>query len=288
MRSFYSCDTPLQIYRMCLNPRSNYGTIIYMAEEIRFTRKDLTSAQDSEPRGHGGGILTQNRDSCHSDYSVDPAVEVEVNAILWSAQLSSIRRFHWQPYWEEESGASDKALQIEAGVPLENVAEHSWKVADMAMQLYHLVPNVNRTYCLELALLHDKLELITGDYSPIDEDATGQTTHAFNKDSALAKKEREHVALEKYLLLLPEPVREYQRRIIEDAIEVRSDEAKFVNALDKLAAVAYIVIKKPCLREEHLDFTTRYSGKAMVDCPALVPHHSLLISMLKGPENASA
>ncbi len=246
-----------------------------MGEDMRLTQSDTKFAVGTMP------TYARHLPSQHH-LGVDPSVQDEVTAILWSARLSLIRRFNWQPYWEDESAASEKALEIEGGLPLENVAEHSWKVADMAMLLYHLVPGVDRTYCLELALLHDKLELITGDYSPIDEDATGQTTHAFNEESAIAKKANEHIALEKYLQLLPKPVRQYQRHIIEDAIEIRSGEARFINALDKLAAVAYIVVKKPQgLRREHLDFTEKYSRKAIVGCPALLPHHALLLSMLR-------
>src|SRR5690242_2099934 len=90
--------------------------------------------------------------------NTDDATRVEVRAIMWSARLAKVRRFNWQPYWEDESAASDKALQLEGNLPLENVAEHSWKVADMVMLLCHLVPDLDRAYCLELALLHDKLE----------------------------------------------------------------------------------------------------------------------------------
>lgn len=201
---------------------------------------------------------------------------------MWSARLAKVRRFNWQPYWEDESAASDKALQLEGNLPLENVAEHSWKVADMVMLLCHLVPDLDRAYCLELALLHDKLELITGDYSPIDDDATGSTTHAFNESCAAEKKADEHAALSEYMRILPEPARGYQRPIIEDAIEIKSAEAKFVNALDKLSALAYIVEKKAQgLRADHLRFTEEYSRKAVLGCPRLLPHHESLVSMLK-------
>jgi 5'-deoxynucleotidase YfbR-like HD superfamily hydrolase len=259
-----------------------------MAEDMMVTDSHKRFANSMAPACGRPRNSLPSQNERYSHIGID-SVELEVRAILWSAQLSLVRRFNWQPYWEEESAASDKALEIEGGLPLENVAEHSWKVADMAMLLYHLVPGVNRAYCLELALLHDKLELITGDYSPIDEDATGQSTHAFNENSAMAKKTDEHNALKVYLRLLPEPIRDYQRLIIEDAIEVKSAEAKFVNALDKLAALAYVVVKKSRgLREEHLDFTTKYSGKAILECPALLPHHALLVSMLKQVESASA
>jgi 5'-deoxynucleotidase YfbR-like HD superfamily hydrolase len=202
--------------------------------------------------------------------------------IMWSARLSGVRRFNGQPYWHDESAASDKAVELENQLPLENVAEHSWKVADMAMFLYYRVPHLDRSYCIELALLHDKLELITGDDSPIDDDATGRSTHAFNEDRANDKKWRERAALVKYLQLLPEPTREYQRRILEDTIEIRSEEARFVNALDKLAALAYVIAKKVNgLRSEHYKFTRDYSRKAVLACPALLPHHELMVSLLK-------
>ena len=265
-----------------------HATIYSMGADMTITQSDIRIPDLVASVAESNGGLAPRRSTSDQDSSVDLSVTDEVRTILWSAQLSSLRRFNWQPYWEDDSAASDKALQIENSLPLENVAEHSWKVADMAMFLYHLVPNLNRSYCIELAILHDKLELITGDYSPIDDNATGQTTHAFNDDRAMAKKANEHGALERYLRLLPVPVREYQRHIIEDAIDIRSEEAKFVNALDKLSALAYIVAKKDRgLRGEHLQFTKEYSRKAVLECPQLLPHHALLISMLKQLENSS-
>jgi 5'-deoxynucleotidase YfbR-like HD superfamily hydrolase len=209
------------------------------------------------------------------------AVAQEVAMILWSARLASLRRFKWQPYWEGESAASDKALMIEDGLPLEDVASHSWKVADMVLLLHYHRPELDRGYCVELAVLHDKLELLTGDYSPIDSDGTGATTHAFNEQAAADKRRAEHLALDYYLERLPVYVRRHQEEIIKDAIDLRTPEALFVNALDKLSALAFVIEKKKTgLKSQHLRFTQDYSRAAVMRCPELLPHHKLLSSLL--------
>lgn len=205
----------------------------------------------------------------------------EVSMILWSARLATLRRFKWQPYWEAESAASDKALMVEDGLPLEDVASHSWKVADMVLLLHHRRPELDRGYCIELAILHDKLELLTGDYSPIDSDGTGATTHAFNEHAADDKRRVERKALGYYLQRLPVNARLRQEKVIRDAIDLRTQEALFVNALDKLSALAFVIEKKKRgLKPQHLQFTQEYSRKAVLPCPELLPHHKLLSSFL--------
>lgn len=208
-------------------------------------------------------------------------VSADVELMLWSSKLATLRRFYKQPYWELEAELSDQARRIEGDVPLESVAEHSWKVADSAMILVDRFPNLDRHRCLELAIVHDKLELITGDHSPIDDDATGTTTHAFNPHMAREKALEEERALDCYLARLTPAQRSYQRDLYLDIIHMRSREARFVCGLDKLAALIYVIQKKPRgLVKRHHEFTLTYSGKCTTYFPDLMPYHQRLARLL--------
>lgn len=209
-------------------------------------------------------------------------VESDIEVLLWSADLANLRRFYHQPYWEDEGRRSDQAREIEGPVRLESVADHSWKVADAAILLADRFPALNRSRCVELAIIHDKLELLTGDFSPIDPEATGRTTHAFNQEVAREKTRREQCALDNYLSRLRPSQRASQRELYLDIINMISTEAHFVCALDKLAALTYIIQKKPGgLIKRHRDFTLAYSRKSVIYYPPLRPHYDALAQRLR-------
>ena len=88
-----------------------------------------------------------------------------------------MRRFYKQPFWESESESAARAADVEGEIRLESVADHSWKVADAVLRRGRHFAKLDRARALELAVLHDKLELLTGDLSPIDADGTGATTY---------------------------------------------------------------------------------------------------------------
>lgn len=204
--------------------------------------------------------------------------QADVRCMLWSARLAGVRRFHNQPFWEREGAASDQAAAIEGEPRLESVADHSWKVADAALLLVGHFDWLDRTRVLELALLHDKLELITGDVSPIDRDATGASTHAFNRERALAKQSDELLALQRYRRFLRPAEAERQAAIFEELIFETSDEAKFVKAVDKLASLIFVIqAKQGALEECHMRFTLAYTAKAIEYFPALQAHHDVLV-----------
>jgi 5'-deoxynucleotidase YfbR-like HD superfamily hydrolase len=219
------------------------------------------------------------------DMSMGPSeteIQIDVAVLLWSASLATLLRFYKQPYWEQEGNAADRARAIEGDIRLESVAEHSWKVADAVLLLADHFPELDRLRCLELALIHDKLELITGDLSPIDDDATGATTHAFNESVASQKALDEYEALNLYLSRLRSTQREFHQRLYAELIDVTTDEARFVCGLDKLAALTYIVQKKDGgLQPRHYDFTVAYSAKCFEYFPPLEPYYKLIVSRLK-------
>src|ERR1700686_1208986 len=126
-------------------------------------------------------------------------VETDIDLILWSVRLASIRRYFHQPFWKEETTDAEYADRIESYPRLESVAEHSWHVADIVLLLAPHFPILNVSRCAQLAILHDKLEIITGDLSPLDRSGTGASTHAFNENKQVVKLVSEEEALELYL-----------------------------------------------------------------------------------------
>lgn len=210
------------------------------------------------------------------------AVQSDLDILMWSSGLATLLRFHKQPFWEKEGEAADQAHTIEGDIRLESVADHSWKVADAVLLLADHFPWLDRGRALELAVVHDKLELFTGDLSPIDGDASGLSTHAFNQDMAAAKAHGEHDALADYLQRLRPAQRSFHRQLYLELIDVTSEEARFICALDKLAALLYVIQKKPeGLSQRHYDFTVKYSGKCVEYFPAIAPHYQGLIHLLK-------
>src|SRR5438874_1376955 len=112
-----------------------------------------------------------------------PGVEAAVADIAVmraSLGLQTIRRYLDQRHWTEESAIAHAADEVEPGLKLENVAAHSWHVADAALLLAPHFPGLRLDRTLQLAILHDKLELITGDFDPVGTDGQGTDSHAFD------------------------------------------------------------------------------------------------------------
>jgi 5'-deoxynucleotidase YfbR-like HD superfamily hydrolase len=197
--------------------------------------------------------------------------------------LQNIRRYMDQKHWTDESELARAADEMEPGLKLENVAAHSWHVADATMLLAPHFPNLNAGHALELAVLHDKLELITGDFDPVGLDGQGATSHAFNAEAQADKIREELVALERYLANLRQPVRERQRLLILETIYVRTPEARLVMAVDKLQALTFVLAKKDgAMTDEHLTFSLRYYAKVLEYFPGLAVHYGVLIRRLLG------
>lgn len=207
--------------------------------------------------------------------------ERDVDAMIEALGLQNIRRYMDQKHWAAESELARAADKMEPGLKLENVAAHSWHVADSIMLLAPHFPNVNAHHALELAVLHDKLELITGDFDPVGPDGQGATSHAFNTEAQADKVRAELAALECYLANLRQQVRERQRLLMLETIYVRSREARLVMAVDKLQALAFVLVKKNgAMTDEHLAFSLRYFARVVEYFPGLAVHYRVLIRRL--------
>jgi hypothetical protein len=56
--------------------------------------------------------------------------KADIEAILSAFELQRVRRYNNQVHWETESQEALFADRAEPGLKLENVAAHSWHVAD--------------------------------------------------------------------------------------------------------------------------------------------------------------
>lgn len=216
-----------------------------------------------------------------SDFQVAPRpeeVSADIDAIQEGFGLQRIRRFYRQIHWNAESTEAEFADRIEPGLKLENVAAHSWHVADSAHLIAGHFQDLDLGRVVLLALLHDKLEIYTGDYDPVGPAGNGEGTHAFDEAARLGKESAERSAAERYLSKLRPGIREWQRSLLEDAIQGRSPEARFVKSIDKLQALAYVLEKKQGrLDDDHLAFTLMYSRKALSSFPRIRFHYAELL-----------
>lgn len=194
-------------------------------------------------------------------------VKKDVDLILWSTKLSGLYRFTNQRFWENETIQNEYSLRIEGVNPLgfstpraESVAEHSWHIADMVLVIAPRFSRLNIGRCLMHAILHDKLEIITGDKNPLGRDGKGTKTHAFNERKKIDKDNLEREAMDIYLNKLNSYAFEIQKDILESTINTTSLESKFVKALDKIHPLSYIIRKKRGdMVDDHIIFTLKYS-----------------------------
>lgn len=207
--------------------------------------------------------------------------ERDVDVMLASLGLQLIRRYMGQHHWYAESQLARAADEAEPGLKLENVAAHSWHVADATLLLASNFPKLNGQHALELAILHDKLELFTGDLDPVGPDGQGTASHAFNPAARVVKTELELVALERYIAQLRVPIRERQRALMLETIYGESAEAQLVKGVDKIQALTFVLAKKAgTMTDEHLNFSLRYSAKAIDYFPGLIIHYRVLVQRL--------
>jgi len=172
---------------------------------------------------------------------------------------------------------AEYASRLEPFPRLESVADHSWHVADTVLLLGGHFPSLDVSRCVMLAVLHDKMEVSTGDKNPVGRSGTGESTHAFNIDQKAAKEASEREAIERYLARIRPSAADEQRNLLTEILEGRTPEARFVKAIDKLQALAFVTVKKQGkLLDKHLRFTLQYSEKAMAYFPDTAGHYEEL------------
>src|SRR5205823_2533406 len=62
-----------------------------------------------------------------------------------------------------------------------------------------------------------------------------------------------------------------------EALECKTSESRFVKAIDKLQALAFVYLKKGGdMHDRHIEFTFKYSRQACKLCPELSEHYAEL------------
>jgi len=105
----------------------------------------------------------------------------------------------------------------------ESVAEHSWRLAVMALLVADEFPEVDSKKMLTMCLIHDFGEALTGDIPSFEKT---------NEDE-----EKERAAISTLLETLPEHIAQEFGALFEEMAERQSEEAKLFKALDNLEAV---------------------------------------------------
>jgi hypothetical protein len=124
-------------------------------------------------------------------------------------------------------------------------------------------------------------KICAADKSPLGRDGTGLKTHAFNEEKGADKETSERQALDVYRMKLSPEAYESQNILFEELLGKKSPEARFVLAIDKLQPLPYILAKKGGkLENKHIQFTLRYSRKAVTYFPPLFPYYKELTSRL--------
>ena len=105
----------------------------------------------------------------------------------------------------------------------ESVAEHSWRIALMAMLLEDEFPDTDINKVIKMCLIHDLGEAFTGDIA------------TFNKTQEDADKELS--LYQEWISSLPEYQKSQMSSLLEEMEALQTKEAKLYKALDKMEAV---------------------------------------------------
>lgn len=120
-----------------------------------------------------------------------------------------------------------RMTRIADGSRRENDAEHQWHMALMAILLSeHTVEDgIDLLKVIKMILIHDLVEIDAGD------------TFCYDQKGNLDKKEREEIAAKRIFGILPEDQGEELKALWEEFDEMKTPEAKYAAALDRLQPV---------------------------------------------------
>ena len=105
----------------------------------------------------------------------------------------------------------------------ESVAEHSWRIALMAMLLTPEYPDTDMNRVIRMCLIHDLGEAFTGDIPTFDKTD--------------ADTEKEDRLLDAWVETLPDSTRAEFQSLLAEMAALETPEAKLYKALDKMEAV---------------------------------------------------
>lgn len=105
----------------------------------------------------------------------------------------------------------------------ESVAEHSWRIALMAMLITPEFPEADMDKVIRMCLIHDLGEAFTGDVPAFDKTA--------------ADTEKEDALFERWVQTLPETAKQEFSALLEEMNAQKTLESRIYKALDKMEAV---------------------------------------------------
>ena len=105
----------------------------------------------------------------------------------------------------------------------ESVAEHSWRLALMAMLVGEAFPQLDMDKVIRMCLIHDLGEAFTGDIPAFDK----------NPDHRVLEQQR----LNGWIETFPQPAKGEFQHLLEEMNAMQTDEARLYKALDNLEAV---------------------------------------------------
>ena len=105
----------------------------------------------------------------------------------------------------------------------ESVAEHSWRIALMAMLLTGEFPDADMNKVIRMCLIHDLGEAFTGDIPTFDKTA--------------ADSEKEDALFRNWISTLPDGTRQEFSALLCEMDALETQEAKIYKALDKMEAL---------------------------------------------------
>lgn len=200
-------------------------------------------------------------------------IRKEIDVMLWSADLEMQRRYLNMTYWETESAEERIAEASRSGPRLESVADHSWHLCDCILLLASHFSSLDILKCLKIAILHDKLELFTGDFAPQGISGTGNDGTAFNRSASENKYQLEMKALYNYIYSMPLSAAKEQKECLQEFLELSTPEARFVSAIDKIQVYTFLLRKKRGnMSNKHIEFSIKYVRKGVAKFPLLLPY----------------
>lgn len=179
--------------------------------------------------------------------------------LLFTHQMNGIKnliRFRGMPGWQD--------MEPERW---DSVAEHSWRMALLAVMLSsHISEKIDLLKTLKMVLVHDIVEMVGKYFSPIASHSEGGG-HAFSHAAFDEKYRREIAASEKVFIELPDEMRLEFQELFKEYIttkavpESATPEGRFAYALDKIeAAIQIIDWRAPTKswQKEYYDKSMRY------------------------------
>ena len=205
----------------------------------------------------------------HTKQSYETAYPTTASTALELASLAiRFSRVERTPRYDEKTRESD--------------VEHSYMLALVAGELAHsLYPNsLNSGRIMEYAIIHDLIELETGDVA----------TFQLDSDELVQKEADEKLALEALLTKLPP----HTRDLLYDYERQSDKEARFVRAVDKILPVIVDILGegKKVMREDYDAHTSSDVARAhdalrdrmkrrFNEFPQIVEDHSLLCELFE-------